>query len=631
MENYIAFLRKITPFNRLPQPVFDDVAALMQLREFNQEETVYIQEKSSVVGIDIIVDGQYDAYFYDSNEVLRLQEHYISGSIYGGSSVLLNKKTSIRTVVAQKNTIVLTLDKEEFKALCRSYNYFFQHFTSQFGQKMLNDEYAHFVKRNSTHEENFIDADNIFTRRVNTIVPRPLVTCDPDTPVCDVADTMIKREINCMYVERDGVLTGMVTKDILVKKIISRRAETTLPVREIAKKKIISINQDALLYEALLAMFQSKLEYILVKDEEKYIGYVSRYRLMTEHAQSPLVFIQSVKLSNTVSELKEKWEKVPDLISKLIGRGVNAEIVNRIVTTIADEILLKVIEGIRQEMPPAPAKYAFMVMGSEGRQEQTLVTDQDNAIIYEDKANEQRELVREYFLDFADRISTRLNDIGFSFCEGGFMAKNPKWTHSLSHWKGNYETWINQASPDTVIKFSTFFDCRFIYGEKKLFNELKGYMIESLDKSTSKFLYNLASNALHYEPPLTFFNSIRTFAQDEKKVFNIKKSMTPIVDLMRMLALKNKVIETNTGRRMQKLFDEGHLNENQFKELQHAYYYLMGLRLKNHARSILIDFEAPTNLIEPKTLTQVEQATLREIFKFIKDFQTMVRMEFKMQ
>jgi CBS domain-containing protein len=271
-----------------------------------------------------------------------------------------------------------------------------------------------------------------------------------------------------------------------------------------------------------------------------------------------------------------------------------------------------------------------MVMGSEGRQEQTLVTDQDNAIIYEDKANEQRELVRDYFLDFADRISTRLNDIGFSFCEGGFMAKNPKWTHSLSHWKGNYDEWTNVAAPDTVIKFSTFFDCRFIYGEKKLFNELKQHMIDGIGKSSSKFLFNVASNALHYEPPLTFFNGIRTFSQDEKKVFNIKKSMTPIVDLIRMLALKNMIIETNTGQRMQKLYDGGFLNEAQFKELHHAYYYLMGVRLKNQSHSMLLDFEDPSNLIEPKKLTQVEQATLREIFKFIKDFQSMIRFEFKL-
>ena len=210
----------------------------------------------------------------------------------------------------------------------------------------------------------------------------------------------------------------------VIKKVLANALPASTPVKDVAKKKFVTIHKDALLYEALLALYPSEHEFVLVTDGERNLGYISRYRLLTEHAQSPLVFIQSVKLSNTVEELKDKWQKVPALIAKLLERGVNAEIVNRIVTTINDEILLRVIEGVRNEMPPAPAKYAFMVMGSEGRQEQTLVTDQDNAIIYEDKANEHREEVREYFLDFANRISTNLNEIGFSYCDGGFMARN---------------------------------------------------------------------------------------------------------------------------------------------------------------------------------------------------------------
>lgn len=98
-----------------------------------------------------------------------------------------------------------------------------------------------------------------------------------------------------------------------------------------------------------------------------------------------------------------------------------------------------------------PAKFVFIALGSEGRKEQTLKTDQDSAIIYEDKANEQRELVRAYFLDFATKVSDRLNDIGFVYCDGGYMASNPQWTHSLSHWKRNYKSWIE----DTYHRFGT--------------------------------------------------------------------------------------------------------------------------------------------------------------------------------
>lgn len=629
MDKRIEFLKAIQPFNLLPENVLSDVAGMMQFRQFDAETTVYLQDKTEVETVDIILSGQYDAFFYDSKNTLKLQEHYDPKSVYGASSVLLNKKKSIRTVVAKKGTEILAFNKDEFKALCRSFDDFFHYFTEYFGQKMSNDEYAHFVQRNSTREENFIDADLIFTRRISSIYPRQLVTCSPDTPVCEVASIMVEKKLNCLFVEDERGIIRIVTKDILIKKVVAGALPASTPVVKVAKKKFVTIHKDALLYEALLALYSSEHEFVLVTDGDRYLGYVSRYRLLTEHAQSPLVFIHSVKLSNTVDELKDKWQKVPALIAKLLDRGVNAEIVNRIVTTINDEILLRVIEGVKSEMPPAPARYAFMVMGSEGRQEQTLVTDQDNAIIYEDKANEHREAVREYFLDFANRISTNLNEIGFSYCDGGFMAKNPKWTHSLSHWKGNYDHWINESNPETVIKFSTFFDCRFVYGERKLFNDLKKYMVECLEKSRSKFLFSLASNALHFEPQLTLFKSIRTFSKDERKVFDIKKSMTPVVDLVRMLALKNKVIETNTGKRMQKLHAGGFLNDIQYKELMHAYYYMMGMRLKYQTRYILEEFIEPSNLVEPKNLTMVEQATLREIFKYVKNLQTYIQMQFK--
>ena len=123
---------------------------MMEFCSFEQETTVYVQGESEVNTIDVVLEGQYDASFYDSEQVLKLKEIYDVSSIYGASSVLLNKKKSIRTVIARAGTVVLCLDKEEFKSLCRSYDDFFHHFTEQFGQKMLNDEYAHFVKRDST-------------------------------------------------------------------------------------------------------------------------------------------------------------------------------------------------------------------------------------------------------------------------------------------------------------------------------------------------------------------------------------------------------------------------------------------------------------------------------------------------
>jgi CBS domain-containing protein len=269
-----------------------------------------------------------------------------------------------------------------------------------------------------------------------------------------------------------------------------------------------------------------------------------------------------------------------------------------------------------------------MVLGSEGRKEQTLLTDQDNAIIYEDKANEQREAVREYFLEFARIVSERLNNIGFSFCEGGLMAMNPKWTHSLSHWKRNYTAWMTESNQETVMKFSSFFDCRYLYGEESLVTELQDHLRTELQGPLDRFLYYMANNALQYEPPLTFFRNIRTFTQGSQQVFDLKKTMTPIVDLVRVYALRHHIFTTNTGERMGLLCEENVFTNKEYQELLHAYYYLMGLRLKKQARQIIDDRAAPTNYLDPRTLTQVEQVTLKETFKVISDFQLKIRVSF---
>lgn len=626
-DERIHFLKETRPFDQLPVEVLEHVAELMEEKYFHKETLIYRQDETRLQGIDIIVEGQYDAFFYDSKNELRLDEHYTRGFVFGGGSVLLNKKLSIRTVVAKKSTRILFLDKTEFKEICRSNTGFFNYFTTLFAQKVLNDEYAHFVKRHHTREGNFLDADQVYSRRLNAFESRDVVFCAPYTSLRDAAKIMKQNNVPCLFVEDKGHYKGFVTHRSIIEKGLAENFSLDGFVEAIMETPVVEMSGETLAYEAILKMFREKINYILVRTGN-HIGVMDKHRLLSEHAQSPLLFIQSVKSAWSVNELKEKWEKVPEVVSQLLERGVNAAVVNQIVTTISDAILHRVIEGVLKVVPEPPAKFAFFVLGSEGRKEQTLLTDQDNAIIYEDKANVHREEVRAYFLHFATLVSERLDRIGFSFCKGGYMAQNPEWTHSLSHWKRNYNDWINQGGKQSVINVTTFFDCRFIYGEPELLTNLFDHIKGLLKKATSKFYLSMANNALLYEPPITFFNTIRTFEDKERKVVDVKKAMTPIVDLARMMALRNGIEDTNTGERLVALRQKGALNHHSFKEINQAYYYLMGLRLKAQARSIIYDYLEPTNFVEPANLTQVEQITLKEIFKVIKNFQSMLKMEF---
>jgi CBS domain-containing protein len=494
---------------------------------------------------------------------------------------------------------------------------------------MLNDEFSHFVKRPVGFEESYIASDQIYSKRIESIQYRNIISCPASAPIYMVARTMFKNKVSCLFVKDDaGKIVGYVTDITIRDKVVANLSDANNPVSTIMDKPVVTINIHAFVYEAILMMFRTKVKYLLIEDNGEFVGFQSRNKLLSEQAQSPLVFIQSVKSATTVSELKKKWLKVPEIVTQLLERGVNAEIANQVITTVADTIAIKVIEGVIDEMGQPPAKFVFMVLGSEGRKEQTLKTDQDNAIIYEDKANEHREQVREYFLQFADTVSSRLNEIGFSFCEGGFMAKNTKWTHSLSHWKRNYASWIGEALPETAIKFSTFFDCRFLFGEESIMEELKAFLNEELQNPLEKLFFFMAKNALQYEPPLTFFRNIRTTTIGSQEVFDIKKAMTPIVDLVRVYALQNRIFEPNTGERLKALKQVEVFTDKAFHELYQSYYFLMSMRLKNQANQIINDKTEPNNYIDLNNLTKIEQGTLIEIFKTIANFQLRIKVQY---
>lgn len=470
--------------------------------------------------------------------------------------------------------------------------------------------------------------EHFYNKKVADLHFRYLLIAKAETPVFQAAQMMAKAKVSCLFVGEENGIEGFVTDIVLRDKVLAKKLPFETPIKEVMDAGIVSISAEAFLYEALLLMYKTKTRYLLVEAENGYRGWISKNKILSEQAQGPFIFIQSVKQAVDTDELTQKWRQVPGVIIQLLKTGIKAEIVNQVISTITDAITLKIIENVIREMGPAPAKFVFFVMGSLGREELTLTTDQDNAIIYEDKANEQRELVREYFLEFANRVSTDLNRIGIAYCEGDFMAKNPKWTHSLSHWKRNYENWIHEASQETVMKYATFFDCRAIFGEYFLLEELKVYMGQQLEKPSERFYVNLGTNALQYEPPLTFFKGIKTYDIAGERHFDIKKTMTPIVDLARLFALKHRIFETNTGRRIQALEKLEVFQSKEAKELLHAYYYLMGLRLEKQSVQLIEKAEKPSNDININELTKVQTVTLVEIFKVIKTFQLKIKLEF---
>ncbi|MDF2518329.1 MAG: signal transduction protein [Sphingobacterium sp.] len=624
----LSLLKSTQPFQVLPEAVQISLVELMYPYRFTKDSLVYRQNITDMEGVDLIWEGEYETFFLDSSDNKRLVEIHHNPYCFGGISVLLNRTKALKSVLAKKGTLIYRLPRKNFIELCNANEEFFQFFTSSFGKRMLDEEFSHFVKSPASFEESYFAADQLYSRKIEHIVYKDIVACNADTAIYEVARVMAQHKVSCAFIRDEQRIIGYVTDMTLRDHVIAQQVAVTAPIASVMDNPIVSISDQSYLYEAVLKMFHTKSRYLLVEKEGDYVGFLSRNRLLSEQGQSPLVFIQSVKLAETLEELRDKWNNVPEIIHQLLGRGVNAEIANQVITTVADSIAIKVIEKVIKTMGEPPAKFVFMVTGSEGRKEQTLMTDQDNAIIYEDKANEQREYVRDYFLKFAREVSDHLNTIGFSYCTGGYMASNPEWTHSLSHWKNNYKMWIEESVPENAIKFSTFFDCRRLYGDQGIIDQLKAFLTAELQKPNERFFAFIAKNALQYEPPLTFFKTIKTQTIGSTEVFNIKKAMTPIVDLVRVYALKNQIYEENTGGRLKALLKLGIFTQEQYNELHQSYYYLMSIRLKNQTNQIRIAKLNPDNYITMENLTKIEKATLKEIFKSISNFQLGIKLKF---
>ncbi len=384
-----------------------------------------------------------------------------------------------------------------------------------------------------------------------------------------------------------------------------------------------------MIFETLMTMMQLNVKHLAVTDVNKRIvGAVTNHDLLVAQARSPFFLIREINKAENKEALFDKHAQLPAIIQGLITGGAKSENITRLITTISDAILTKLIGFALAEMPAPPTRFVFIILGSEGRREQTLKTDQDNAIIYEDVSAESQDEVQKYFLALGEKVCTWLDRAGYAYCEGGIMAKNPKWCQPLSVWKNYFHSWIRTADLQDLLKSSIFFDFRGAYGEVKMVDALRQYLFSSL-KGWSGFFRHLAENALYFKPPIGFF---RNFVVESKgkhrNSFDIKSAMLPIVDLARIYALNNQVSETNTRERIHSLYLKKVFSWKEYNEIDKAYSFLMQLRFVRQINAVIEENAKPDNYINPKKLSRIEQKMLKEIFTRIEKFQERLDFDF---
>ncbi len=458
---------------------------------------------------------------------------------------------------------------------------------------------------------------------------RLAVTCCPDTPIESAATVMAANASTCILVRESGVDIGIVTDRDLRDRVLALGLSVDEPVRRIMSSPLLTIPEHAQIYEAMLTMQQREVQHLAVADVNgRVVGVVRGQELLQFPGYGAIVLAQEIGRASTAEEVAICCQRVPAVARMLLSCGAHPRNITRMVAAVCDAATERFVAMAVGELGPAPSAFAFVALGSQGRQEQTLFTDQDNALIYADTDGpDDPDAAGGYFRELGSRVCGWLADAGYAFCRGGIMAKNPKWVQPLSAWKQCFDAWISKAEPQELLEFCIFFDLRCVCGDGELVNDLRRHIRATL-KDAPEFFPHFAQNALQFRPPLRLFGKIiGAAAAGDSSHLNLKDAMMPIVNFARLYALKGGITETHTLDRLDKLVEANVLPQASRDEIAAAYEFLMRLRLRQQSAAIQAG-ASPDNTINHRKLGHLDEAVLKQSFTQIDAVQKRISAEF---
>ncbi len=620
------FLSGVDPFSFLPEEEVERISGMVSRTFYPKGTVLFVQGKTRVGYLYILQKGAAERYFEENGEK-KMRGILSEGEIYGGISILLNDGISVRTMEIIEDSAFYMLPGQIFHEICKKYSVFSDFFSDTFGKRMLSRSYAAIIAKTLQPKEESLQ---FFNQPLSQIYSRTPLFCDARLSIRDAADAMVRNKSSYAFIQNtNSNQVGIVTEKDFARKVIACGYPIDKPVGEIMSAPLRTISEKALVFEAMMTMMEEDFQHVGVVDgNDKIIGMLSSRDILASQGKSPLFLLREIQIARDIDKIIEKQQQLAGLVRGLIHNGATAQNITRFITAVSDTILNKLMTVTLDEVGMPPVPFVFMIMGSEGRREQTLKTDQDNAIVYQDPEPAVAKAAKTYFLKVGNMVCDLLNEVGYAYCTGEVMAKTPRWCQPLSQWKTYFRDWIQAAGAHDLLQASIFFDFRYGYGDVKLVEELRKYLLSSLT-GWSGFFRHLTENALYFKPPLGFF---RNFVVESKgrhrNAFDIKSAMTPIVDFARIYALSNDIEETNTMDRLYQLRVKKVISLQEYEELEKAYSFLMQLRFVRQITAVIDDHTKPDNYINPKKLTRIEQTMLKEIFKRVEKFQAKMNFDF---
>ena len=632
MKNTIAerifdFLKDFPPFNFLDKDELYSISANVQVIYLENNSYIFNQNEKVHDSFYIVKDGAIGVFRDDTILVDKCDE----GDIFGLRAIIA-KDDYLLSAKSIEESIVYSISSDILETIIEKNDdankFLLASFATNTRNPYSDDDKGVLFANIETLQKN----ESSFTEVQSADYSKNPVTCKVNTSIKEAALTMTNKHVGSIVIVENKKPLGIITDKDLRTKIATGTVSIDETVDKIMSSPVITFPEYITVAEAQIAMLQNKITHLCITKngtpDSELCGILSEHDIIVIHGNNPSVLIKEVKRAKSAETLKIIRDKAQDLLEGYLEQNIPIFFVSKIISAITDAITKKAIEISLDEMDSKPpVKFGWLALGSQGRSEQLLLTDQDNALVFEDVQKEKYRKTHNYFLKLAQKVTHKLNTVGYEFCPADMMASNKKWCLPLTQWKQQFDNWITHPDEDKIMLCTIFFDYDLIYGDKELVEEMSDSIFESIDKYEI-FLNFLGLNALKNPPPLSFFRQFLVEDSGEHKdQFDIKaRAMMPLVDSARLLVLSQNIKNSNnTILRFEKMAELEPQNKELYLSCINAFKVLLRFRtnqgLKHNDSGRFIDLNP---------LTKSDRLKLKGCFKPIKNIQELIKVRFKL-
>ena len=608
-----SFIAQYAPFDQLPEQVLIDVAKSVEI-SYYRTDSMIVNFNDNIKELYMIRSGVVELYRRKGELYNRLDQ----GQLFGQMGLLTNNKVRF-PAKAVKDTLVYCIPESVFNDLCENY-----------------DDFADFVEAEDTTrlkqavKGKTDDANALTTSKVKTLVTREPVVLSCNSSIQVVAKIMAEQNISAVLIndpdiddQQDSSFVGIITEHDLCAKVIAAGVNVDNPISQVMSTNLISLDHNAYIFEAMLLMLRNNIDHLPILKNKKPIGLIEVADIIRYESQNSLLFVSSIFQQNSCEDLVLLSAQLKNCFVRMVNEDANSHMVGRAMSEIGRNFKQRLLELAEEKFGPPPVPYCFLALGSMARDEQLMVTDQDNAIILDNSYNAA--LHGEYFAKLADFVCDGLAACGYSYCTGDIMASNPEYRKTRAQWEDCFGDWIENPNPQALLNCSIFFDLTGVYGRVKWAEQLNAFIL-SKAKKNNRFLACLAHNALNRKPPLGFFKDF-VMEKDGRhnNSINLKRRGTaPLADLIRVHALAIGSQSQNSFERLEDIIDAGILPTSKGEDLQHAMELISLVRLRHQSTDIESGIE-PDNNIEPESMSDFERRNLKDAFLVLSNAQNFLK------